>query len=94
MSLSQVFHVVLICYVKHNAHNKIHFIGNISMSKVYNESCFKGNQRVSRLFCGFVLYITINCKMSSHAVFYDYVSTCRLVVLKLEKHDNVYTSFR
>ena len=48
MNLSQVFfYVVLICYAKHNTPNTIHFIVNLFMSTVYNESCFKRNQCVS-----------------------------------------------
>ena len=59
------------------------------VSKVYNESCFKWNQRVSRLFLRICiinhaqLYKSSHTQLykSSHAVFSDLVSTCRLVVL-------------
>ena len=47
MNLSQFFHVVLIFYASHNTPNTLHFIVNNFMSTVYNESCFKRNQRVS-----------------------------------------------
>ena len=49
--------------------------------------------RVIRVFLwiSFINYANYKC---SHAVFYDLVSTCRLVVLKLLKRDRPHTSFR
>ena len=44
--------------------NTTHFIVNLFMSKVYNESCFKRNQHVSFTFVYvdlYALYIMLNC---------------------------------
>ena len=69
------YHVVPICYAKHNAHNTIHIIVNLFMSKVYNESCFKRNQCVSHLFLWICIIHYAQLYKSSHALFYDLVMT-------------------
>ena len=53
------------------------------MSKVYNECCFKRDQSMSCLFLWIWIINYAQLYKSSHTVFYDIVSTCRLVVLKL-----------
>ena len=65
------------------------------MYTVYNESCFiKRNQSVSRLFLWICIINYTQLYKSSHAVFYDLMSTCRLVGLKLLKRDSPHTSVR
>ena len=51
-----------------------HFIVKLFMSKVYNVSCFKINQRVSRLFLWICMINYAQLYKSSHAVFYDLVN--------------------
>ena len=45
------------------------------MSKAYNESCFKINQRVSRLFLWICIINYAQLYKSSHTVFYGIVMT-------------------
>ena len=52
-----------------------HFIVNLFMSKVYNESCFKMKQHVSHLFLWICIINYAELYKSSHAVFYDLVMT-------------------
>ena len=52
-----------------------HFIVNLFMSKVYNESCSKGNNGVSRLFLWICIINYAQLYKSSHTVFYDLVMT-------------------
>ena len=68
----------------------IYFIVNIFLSKVYNESCFKRNQHVSNVFLWIRIINYTQLYKSSHAVFYDVVSECRLVVLKLLTRQSTY----
>ena len=62
---------ILICYAKHNAHNTIHFIVNLSMSKVYNESGLKQHKIcISHLFLWICIINYVPQYKSSQAQLY------------------------
>ena len=58
-----------------NIMHTTHFIVNLFMSKVDNESCLKINQRVSCLFLWIYIIHYAQLYKSSHALFYDLVMT-------------------